>query len=103
MLAREKESWASPTLPHRIHLSCSDHNGHRGIYLVEWDGISQVDEGVRLDSSQIKDKVLPLIDSAASSYVGANTGWPKRTEACDKSSCNVELRCLANWLRGRAF
>ena len=33
----------------------------------------------------IKDKVLPLIDSAANSY-GANTGWPKRTEACDKSS-----------------
>ena len=34
----------------------------------------------------IKDKVLPLIDSAANSYVGANIGWPKRTEACDKSS-----------------
>jgi branched-chain amino acid transport system substrate-binding protein len=34
----------------------------------------------------IKEKVLPLIDSAASSYVSANTGWPKRTEAGDKSS-----------------
>ena len=34
----------------------------------------------------IKEKVLPLIDSAAEDYVKANAGWPKRTEACDKSS-----------------
>ena len=34
----------------------------------------------------IKDKVLPLIESAAANYVSANAGWPKRTEACDKSS-----------------
>jgi beta-xylosidase len=32
----------------------------------------------------IKDKVMPLIDQAAANYVTANTGWPKRTEACDK-------------------
>ena len=39
------------------------------------------------DSIQpIKEKVLPLIDSAAEDYVKANAGWPKRTEACDKSS-----------------
>jgi hypothetical protein len=30
--------------------------------------------------------VLPLIESAATNYVSANAGWPKRTEACDKSS-----------------
>jgi branched-chain amino acid transport system substrate-binding protein len=30
--------------------------------------------------------VLPLIDSAAEDYAKANAGWPKRTEACDKSS-----------------
>jgi branched-chain amino acid transport system substrate-binding protein len=34
----------------------------------------------------IKDKVMPLIESAAQEYVKANTGWPQRTEACDKSS-----------------
>ena len=67
-----------------IHLSCSDHNGHNGIYLVEWDGTKWTKASSWIES--IKDKVLPLIDSAASSYVGANTGWPKRTEACDKSS-----------------
>ena len=67
-----------------IHLSCSDHNGHHGIYLVEWDGTKWTKASGWIEP--IKDKVLPLIDSAASSYVGANTGWPKRTEACDKSS-----------------
>ena len=34
----------------------------------------------------IKEQVLPLIDSSAEDYVKANAGWPKRTEACDKSS-----------------
>ena len=34
----------------------------------------------------IKDKVIPLIDAAAKEYATSNTGWPKRTEACDKSS-----------------
>ena len=29
---------------------------------------------------------MPLIESAAEQYVKANAGWPKRTEACDKSS-----------------
>jgi branched-chain amino acid transport system substrate-binding protein len=67
-----------------IHLSCSDHNGHNGIFLVEWDGAKWRKASSWIEP--IKDKVLPLIDSAASSYVGANTGWPKRTEVCDKSS-----------------
>ena len=29
---------------------------------------------------------MPLIESQAKEYVGANAGWPKRTEPCDKSS-----------------
>ena len=28
----------------------------------------------------------PLVEAAAKDYVEKNTGWPKRTEACDKSS-----------------
>ena len=67
-----------------IHLSCSDHDGHNGIYLVEWDGTKWTKASGWIEP--IKDKVLPLIESAASSYVSANAGWPKRTEACDKSS-----------------
>jgi len=34
----------------------------------------------------MKDKVVPLLDKAADDYVKQNAGWPKRTEACDKSS-----------------
>jgi len=34
----------------------------------------------------LKDKVNPLIEQASKDYVGANAGWPKRSEPCDKSS-----------------
>ncbi len=73
------EGFAAP-----IHLSCADHNGHNGIYLARWDGTRWVRASGWIEP--IKDKVMPLIDSAASTYVGANAGWPKRTETCDKSS-----------------
>ena len=67
-----------------IHLSCADHNGHNGIFLVEWDGTKWTKASGWIEP--IKDKVLPLIDSAADAYVKANAGWPKRSEACDKST-----------------
>ena len=67
-----------------INLSCRDHNGHNGIYLVEWDGSKWTKASGWIEP--IKDKVLPLIESAAANYVSANADWPKRTEACDKSS-----------------
>jgi branched-chain amino acid transport system substrate-binding protein len=73
------EGFAAP-----VHLSCADHNGHNGIYLAQWDGSKWVKASGWIEP--IKDKVLPLIDSAAANYVSANAGWPKRTEACDKSS-----------------
>jgi branched-chain amino acid transport system substrate-binding protein len=67
-----------------IHLSCADHNGHNGIYLVQWDGTkwNKASDWI----APIKDKVMPLIENAAEDYVKASAGWPKRTEACDKSS-----------------
>jgi branched-chain amino acid transport system substrate-binding protein len=67
-----------------IHLSCADHNGHNGISLTQWDGTKWTKASGWIEP--IKDKVLPLIESAAASYVNANAGWPRRTEACDKSS-----------------
>ena len=67
-----------------IHLSCADHNGHNGIYLTQWNGTTWVKASGWIEP--IKDKVLPLIDSAANNYVAGNSGWPKRTEACGKSS-----------------
>ena len=67
-----------------IHLTCSDHNGHNDVFLVKWDGT----KWTRVPGliAPIHDKVQPLIDGAAEAYVKANAGWPKRTEACDKSS-----------------
>jgi branched-chain amino acid transport system substrate-binding protein len=67
-----------------IKTTCEDHNGHDGIALVVWDGKKWEKQPSLIQP--IKDKVLPLIKSAAEEYVKANTGWPKRTEACDKSS-----------------
>ena len=73
------EGFASP-----VKLSCADHNGHGGISLVEWDGTKWTT--VNPSVQPIKEKVQPLIESAAQDYVKANAGWPKRTEPCDKSS-----------------
>jgi branched-chain amino acid transport system substrate-binding protein len=67
-----------------IHLSCADHNGHNGIFLVEWDGTKWTKASGWIEP--IREKVMPLIEGAANNYVGAAAGWPKRTEACDKSS-----------------
>ena len=67
-----------------IHLTCSDHNGHNNVFLVQWDGTKWVRQPGTV--APIHDKVQPLINSAAEDYVKANSGWPKRTEACDKSS-----------------
>jgi hypothetical protein len=60
--------------------------------MVEWDGTKWTKASSWIES--IKDKVLPLIDSAASSYVGANTGWPKRTElATSRREMTRHRRC----------
>jgi branched-chain amino acid transport system substrate-binding protein len=67
-----------------IQLSCADHNGHGPISVVQWDGSKWTKTSEMLEP--IKDKVMPLIETAAENYVKANTGWPKRSEACDRSS-----------------
>jgi len=67
-----------------INLSCSDHNGHHGIYLAQWDGTKWTKASGWIEP--IKEQVQPLVEGAATNYVAANAGWPKRTEACDKSS-----------------
>jgi len=67
-----------------FRVSCSDHNGHHSVYLAQWDGTKWTKASDWIEP--MKDKVLPLIDAAAKEYAGANAGWPKRTEVCDKSS-----------------
>jgi branched-chain amino acid transport system substrate-binding protein len=67
-----------------FRVSCSDHNGHHSVFVVKWDGAKWVKASDWIEP--IKDKVVPLIDTAAKDYAASNSGWPKRTEACDKSS-----------------
>jgi branched-chain amino acid transport system substrate-binding protein len=67
-----------------LKLSCSDHNGHGRISVQSWDGA----KWVRLSepAAPLVEVTQPLVDAAAKDYVEKNTGWPKRTEGCDKSS-----------------
>jgi branched-chain amino acid transport system substrate-binding protein len=67
-----------------IHVTCTDHNGHGSAYVQQWDGTKWVK--ITDWIAPMKEKVMPLIDKAAADYVSKNAGWPKRTEACDKSS-----------------
>ncbi|MEA2929412.1 MAG: branched-chain amino acid transport system substrate-binding protein [Hyphomicrobiales bacterium] len=73
------EGFAGP-----MKVSCEDHNGHNPAFMAQWDGTKYVKASDWIDP--IKEKVNPLIDQAAKDYVGANAGWPKRSEPCDKSS-----------------
>jgi branched-chain amino acid transport system substrate-binding protein len=73
------EGFAAP-----INVSCSDHNGHYGIYLAQWDGTKWTKASDWIEP--LRDRVMPLIENAAKEYAAANLGWPKRTEPCDKSS-----------------
>jgi branched-chain amino acid transport system substrate-binding protein len=65
-------------------LSCADHNGHHSAYMQQWDGTKWVKVSDWI--SPMKDKVRPLLESAAKDYVAKNQPWPARTEACDKPS-----------------
>ncbi len=67
-----------------MKVACDDHNGHNAAYMAKWDGTKWVKGSDWIEP--LKAKVRPLIESAAKDYAGANAGWPKRTEACDKSS-----------------
>ena len=67
-----------------VHVTCSDHSGHHAVYLAVWDGQKWTKGSDWIEP--IKDKVLPLIEQDAQKYATSNPGWPKRTEACDKSS-----------------
>jgi branched-chain amino acid transport system substrate-binding protein len=73
------EGFADP-----LKLSCSDHNGHKALFVQEWDGTKYVKVSDPINPAPIK--VEQLQEDAAKDYVEKNTGWPKRTEACEKSS-----------------
>jgi branched-chain amino acid transport system substrate-binding protein len=67
-----------------IRVTCTDHSGHSPAYMQQWDGAKWVKASGGIEP--MKDKVEPLLEKAAADYVKSNAGWPKRTEACDKSS-----------------
>jgi branched-chain amino acid transport system substrate-binding protein len=67
-----------------VKVTCSDHNGHSPAYMQQWDGTKWVKASDWIEP--MKQKVEPLLEKAADEYVKSNAGWPKRTEACDKSS-----------------
>jgi branched-chain amino acid transport system substrate-binding protein len=67
-----------------VKVSCTDHNGHHKVFIAQWDGKKWQKASDWIEP--MKDKVRPLIDAAAKDYAEKNTGWPKRSEACDRSS-----------------
>ncbi|MCW5752896.1 MAG: ABC transporter substrate-binding protein, partial [Alphaproteobacteria bacterium] len=66
------------------NVSCTDHNGHHAAYMQQWDGQKWVKVSDWI--TPMKEQVRPLLEAAAKDYVEKNTGWPTRTEACDKRS-----------------
>jgi branched-chain amino acid transport system substrate-binding protein len=67
-----------------LEVTCTDHNGHHAAYMQQWDGAKWVKISDWI--APMKDKVQPLLDAAAKDYVSKNQPWPRRSEACDKSS-----------------
>jgi branched-chain amino acid transport system substrate-binding protein len=65
-------------------VNCTDHNGHGSAYMQQWDGTKWVK--ITDWITPMKDVVRPMLEQAAEDYVSKATGWPKRTESCDKSS-----------------
>jgi branched-chain amino acid transport system substrate-binding protein len=65
-------------------VNCTDHNGHGSAFMQQWDGTKWVK--ITDWIAPMKDKVRPMLEKAAEDYVSKATGWPKRTEECDKSS-----------------
>ena len=82
--ARWKELGLADFAAPITNVSCTDHNGHHAAYMTQWDGTKWVKVSDWI--MPMKDKVQPLLDAAATDYVTKATGWPKRTEPCDKQS-----------------
>jgi branched-chain amino acid transport system substrate-binding protein len=66
------------------NVNCTDHNGHHSAYMQQWDGAKWVK--ITDWIAPMKDKVRPLLMDASKEYVEKATGWPSRTESCDKAS-----------------
>jgi branched-chain amino acid transport system substrate-binding protein len=67
-----------------IKLSCEDHSGHNKVFIHQWDGTKWAKASDWIAPQ--KDVVRPMLEAAAAEYAKSNTGWPQRTEACEKGS-----------------
>ncbi|BAT59965.1 hypothetical protein GJW-30_1_02500 [Variibacter gotjawalensis] len=67
-----------------IRTSCQDHSGHHKLFIATWDGTKWVKSSDWVEP--MKTEVRALIDKEAQDYAQKTTGWPKRTEPCDKAS-----------------
>jgi branched-chain amino acid transport system substrate-binding protein len=67
-----------------VRISCNDHNGHNKVFVHQWDGSKWVKASDWMDP--MKEIVRPLIEAESKDFVAKNTGWPKRTEACEKAA-----------------
>jgi branched-chain amino acid transport system substrate-binding protein len=67
-----------------LRLSCADHNGHGPLFVQQWDGAKYAKTGEQV--APMSDAIRPLIEAAGRDYLEKNTGWPKRSEACDRPS-----------------
>lgn len=73
------ENFTTPTT-----ITCGDHSGHSRMFVAQWDGTKWTRSGDWIEP--MKTEVRGLIEQASKEYAEKNTGWPKRTEACEKSS-----------------
>lgn len=73
------EGFANP-----VRITCNDHSGHNKVFISQWDGTKYVKASDWMDP--MKEIVRPLIEAEAKDFVSKNTGWPKRTEACEKAA-----------------
>ena len=60
--------------------SCSNHTGHSGGWMLEWNGTEFVQASDLLTADQ--EVIRPMIEKAAADYAAANAPWPVN-EACE--------------------
>jgi branched-chain amino acid transport system substrate-binding protein len=63
-----------------MKVTCEDHSGSHAVYIQQWDGTSWQKASDWF--APMTDTVRLMLEQAATEYVTANPGWPKRAEPC---------------------
>ena len=75
--ARLKELGAEGMIP-PFSTSCSNHTGHAGAWMLEWDGTKFVKSSELLKADRAA--IDPIVETAAKAYAEANQPWPVNAE-----------------------